>query len=291
VPSVLGDRQWTLIHGDCLNGETGLRSLADGSVHHVITDPPYEAEAHTQGRRIKTGGAGGFYGVANAPLTFDAMTPELRTGVAVEAGRITTRWVLAFCQVEAVQEWATELTAAGLVYKRSCVWIKPDGQPQLTGDRPGMGYEMFVTAHAPGKSRWNGGGKVGVYTAVRHQDHGPRHLRHPTVKPLPLMEAIIRDFTDPGDIIVDPFAGSGTTGVAAIRLGRRFIGWEMNGSYHAMARKRLEETREQPELIDSERFAREAGEKRQQTTLELERPFGDGEFAPAFLPPEDKESA
>lgn len=226
-------------------------------------------------RRIKTRGGHGEYGAtAYAPLNFAAMTAEVRDAVARQAGRLATRWVLVFCQVEAVSKWQDCLTAGGLNYKRTCLWIKPDGQPQLSGDRPGMGYETIVLAHAKGKTRWNGGGKVGIYEALRHQDHGPRHLRHPTVKPLPLMEALIRDFTDPGDLIVDPFAGSGTTGVAAVRLGRRFIGWECDPNFHALAVKRLTDAREQPELLALERFEREAGAKRKQTTLDLDKPFG-----------------
>lgn len=58
----------------------------------------------------------------------------------------------------------------------------------------------------------------------------------------------MRLFSDPGEVILDPFAGSGTTGVAAIRLGRRFVGWEMNSGYVAIARKRLAAAREQLEL-------------------------------------------
>jgi site-specific DNA-methyltransferase (adenine-specific) len=289
VASVLGDRQWALIHGDCLNGETGLRSLADGSVHHVITDPPYESEAHTLQRRAKRHQGGGVYEPQPMPLDFAPITAELRTGVSVEFGRITQRWTLVFCQIEAMHKWQEELTSAGLTYRRCVIWHKPDGQPQYSGDRPGMGYETIVTAHQPGRSEWNGGGGLGVYKFNKN-DYANK-TAHPTQKPLALMQALIRDFTDPGDIIVDPFAGSGTTGQAAIRLGRRFIGWESKLEYYEMARKRLEETREQRDLLDAERFAREAGEKRQQTTLELERPFGDGEFEPAFLPPEDKESA
>lgn len=244
--------------------------LPEHSVAHVITDPPYEADAHTQQRRIRSHATGSVYGsVGAAPLDFDAMTVDVRAAVSVQMARVVRRWVLAFCQVEAVSIWAATLTEAGLRYKRACVWIKPDGQPQLTGDRPGMGYETIVTAHQPGRSRWNAGGKIGVYSATRHQDHGPRHLRHPTVKPLPLMETLIRDFTDPGDIVCDPFAGSCTTGVACIRLGRRFIGWELDSRYYSMGLRRLTDAREQPELVAMDAFATEAKQKRQQTALDL----------------------
>ncbi len=59
------------------------------------------------------------------------------------------------------------------------------------------------------------------------------------------MELLVRLFSNPGDLILDPFAGSGTTGVAALRLGRRFLGWEMNPEYVEVARKRLANAREQ----------------------------------------------
>lgn len=68
---------------------------------------------------------------------------------------------------------------------------------------------------------------------------------HPTQKPISLMQALVRDFTDPDDLILDPFAGSGTTGVACRRLGRRFIGWERDPKYAEIARSRIDAAREQ----------------------------------------------
>lgn len=142
--------------------------------------------------------------------------------------------------------------AAGGKYKRSVVWVKPDSAPQFTGDRPAQAFEMIALGWAgTGRSEWNGGGKRGVYTAMvnnfgRLTDGRP----HPTQKPLGLMEALIRDFTDPNDLVCDPFAGSGTTGVAALRLGRRFVGWERDPRYHAVATKRLSRAREQLQMFE-----------------------------------------
>ncbi len=225
---------FTLHLGDCLDPNTGLASLADKSVDHVITDPPYEAEAHTLQQVGMRGGDGS--------LSFDAIDEETRAAIGLHAARLARRWTLAFCQAEAVAAWRGSLVAAGAVYKRSCVWIKPDGMPQLTGDRPAMGYESLVAAHAPGKSKWNGGGQHGVFVVNKG---GDERAGHPTQKPLALMEKLIRLFTDPGETILDPFAGSGTTGVAAIRMGRKFIGFEKDPKYHAIAMKRLTAAREQ----------------------------------------------
>lgn len=232
---------WTLTHGDCLDPVTGLASLADRSVDHVIMDPPYEAKAHTQAKRIRGGS------VATVPLDFAAISEDVRGAVSAHFARVARRWIVVFCQLEAAHLWSDALTAGGALYVRTGLWMKPNAQPQMTGDRPGVGYETMVIAHArngAGRMRWNGGGRVAVWSALI--EHEARV--HTTQKPIALMTALVRDFTDHGETILDPFAGSGTTGVAAIQNGRRFIGWERDERYHAVASKRLSEAREQPGL-------------------------------------------
>ncbi len=64
--------------------------------------------------------------------------------------------------------------------------------------------------------------------------------KHPTQKPVALLDRILRAASRPDDIILDPFVGSGTTGVAAVRLGRRFVGIEISADYLQMARRRIE---------------------------------------------------
>jgi hypothetical protein len=159
--------------------------------------------------------------------------------------RLARRWNLVFCQVEGAMKWRAALEAGGAVYKRTCQWIKPDGKPQYSGDRPGIGYESIVACHAPGRTTWNGGGSHGVF--IMNKSGDPR-TGHQTQKPLALMEQLVRLFSDQGELILDPFTGSGTTGVAAVRLGRRFVGWEMNPVYSEMARRRLAAAREQLEI-------------------------------------------
>ena len=140
-----GNSSWSLHEGDCL---AGIASMPDGSVDVVITDPPYEAEAHTSHRLVAR--AGGKLEVE--PLTFPPITEEQRTESARQMARLARRWILVFCQVEAAMKWRAALEAGGAVYKRTCQWIKPDGKPQYSGDRPGIGYESIVACHAPGRS-------------------------------------------------------------------------------------------------------------------------------------------
>jgi DNA modification methylase len=66
-------------------------------------------------------------------------------------------------------------------------------------------------------------------------------LLHPTEKPVRLAERIIALISDPGDTILDPFMGSGSFGVAAVRIGRKFKGMEINPNYFQISEKRIEE--------------------------------------------------
>lgn len=234
---------WELHHGDCL---AGLRSLPDKSVDHVITDPPYEKEVHTKQRRIYYSGRG----VAPPkPLDFAPITTKMRDLIAKEIVRVTRGWAMAFCQIEAVAAWRLAFTAAGGKWRRGAVWVK-GGMPQLTGDRPAQGCECIAIAWCGGgRSVWNGGGRPGVWS-MSHQADGHTRI-HPTQKPLALMEQLVRDFTMRGELICDPFAGGGSTGVAAVRLGRRFLGWELDANYHRVATARLGDVREQFDLFET----------------------------------------
>ena len=68
-----------------------------------------------------------------------------------------------------------------------------------------------------------------------------RKYGHPTIKPLPIIERLIENSSKEGDIILDPFMGSGTTAVAAKRLNRQYIGYELNKKYCEVANQRIEE--------------------------------------------------
>ena len=110
--------------------------------------------------------------------------------------------------------------------------------PQFSGDRPAVGFEPCTIAHASGGAmRWNGGGRAAVW---RHgTTKGLDRPDHPCPKPLSLMRELIEQFTDPDDVVLDPFCGSGTTLVAARDLGRRAIGIELSAAYAALAVERL----------------------------------------------------
>ncbi len=202
----------------CCDGFALARMLGPSAVDHVIGDPPYNARTHERARSLKDGGSDIAIDFAVLP-PLDTIVPPL-----VDCAR---RWVIAFCALEQLGAYEE---AGGDLFLRSGIWVRTNGTPQISGDRPAQGAEGIAILHRLGSKRWNAGGNRGVWTGPICRD--PRRI-HPTKKPLWLMEALLRDFTDPGDLVFDPTAGEGTTGEACLRLGRRFIGCEIDPRYHA----------------------------------------------------------
>ena len=211
------------------------------SVDVVVTDPPYGEVTHAGAR---SGRALGRPLVDFAPIAGGDLVRLCRRFV-----ELANRWVILTC------EWqhAAALEAAGAPLVRLGVWVKPNGAPQFTGDRPAMGWEAIAILHREGAKYWNGGGHRAVWTCPTEQGE------HPTQTPERLVAEWVRSFTDPQETILDPFMGSGTTGVAAVKLGRRFIGIEINEAYFELAVRRIGDAVKQPQL-----FVPEQGSKRQE---------------------------
>lgn len=226
------DGRITIYQGDCLKA---LKAI--GTVDHVITDPPYSERVHVGSRRPKEGQKRSSKpGVQKRELGFDHLTFRTQKRIAQWCGKNVRRWVLCFTDLEGSARWAHEFMTAELDHIRVGIWLKPNASPQFTGDRPGVGFEGIEIAHPKGAKRWNGGGKHGVWT---HNVAPSSKDRHPTEKPKELMQELILDFTDPGDVILDPFMGSGATLRAAKELGRRAIGIELDPKWVKVAIDRI----------------------------------------------------
>ena len=233
---------FTIYRGDCRDVIPVLP--VSESIVHVITDAPYEDEIHVAARdqRIKrtdgldTEGDFGFAGINAYRAEFAQLLVKHSTG-----------WTIISSLAEGVRAWRDDLQAAGAKWDTTLAWVKPDARPRFNGAGAARGFECFITCWCGrGYRSWNGGGKRGVYTYCVNTEkrHG-----HPTEKPVSLMGEIVADFTKPGQIILDPFMGSGTTGVAAIRHGRGFVGIENSQQWFDVARRRLSETLRQPDLF------------------------------------------
>jgi site-specific DNA-methyltransferase (adenine-specific) len=217
-----------LINGDCFEI---LRSMPDKSVDHVITDPPYGERTH-KGARINAHGG-------NA-IDFNSITEEQFFQLCTEFLRISRRWIIMTCELT----MAAKAEEKGFPVIRVGAWVKPNPTPQFTGDRPGQGWEAVLMLHDKGKKKWNGGGCAAVWI------HNKISGDHPTQKPLTLIKDWVADFTDPGETILDPFMGSGTTGVAALEMGRNFTGIEIDKKYFNIAQKRIESAASQQKLFE-----------------------------------------
>lgn len=207
-------------------------------IDHVFTDPPYGTEEthaqHLSSIVLKNG-------TSRQDLGFEGITGAELVEHAEAWVKLAKRWVVFTC------EWkhAHLLEEAGLLI-RFGIWRKPDGAPQFTGDRPGTGWEAVAVCHRPGKKAWNGGGRHAFWSIPKAGKYG-----HPTEKPEALFGAWIRDFSNIGETILDPFMGSGTTGAVALKLGRKFIGIERDAKHFAVACRRIEEAYKQPDLFVS----------------------------------------
>lgn len=251
-----GHARWALVRGDSARC---LRRLPDAAVAHVITDPPYSDHVHAKVRRggsvhepdVDEPGRPKRATISTAAvLGFDAITQTQRDLCAAEFARVAARWVLTFCDDESAGDWVSSNRAAGLDHVRIGHWWKLGATPQFTGDRPATGAESIVIAHRRGRKRWNGGGRHATWAHAVCNDSDRFHT---TQKPLALMLELVEQFTDPDDLVLDPFAGSGTTGVACLRLGRRFIGVERDAAYARKARARLDAEVRGLSLRDAER--------------------------------------
>lgn len=221
------DEHVTLFHGDC---REVLAGMEDRSVNAVITDPPYTERTH-KGAKSNAGKGHG----ARA-INFVSITDDDLTSVIAELGRVTSGWVVASLDYRhAVQYDVTP--PPGLRVPRVGVWMKTNPMPSISADRPAQGWEAICYMHRDDeKLKWNGGGRAGNYYLPVEQGQG-----HPTAKPLVMVQDFVRRFTNHGDTILDPFAGSGTTLRAAVNEGRKAIGVELDERYCEVIAKRLDQ--------------------------------------------------
>jgi len=243
----------TLYLGDCLDIMPTL-----GTVDHILADPPYEEVLHEAMGALRTLRTDGKEYASNRMngLSFEGID-GIRAAFSKAAVNTSSGWVILFTLAEGVREWRDMLQTAKAKYDTCLAWVKPDATPRFNGQGAARGFECAVTAWAgKGHKKWNAGGKRGVYTHL--VNNSDRTGLHPTEKPVSLMAELLTDFTNEGQTILDPFTGSGTTGVAAVRMGRKFIGIEKDPAYFELACNRLRAAQS-----GARGFSRQARDERQ----------------------------
>lgn len=199
----------------------------------IITDPPYGIGYVTNHRKVKD---------TPAMLQNDAAAPLWC--VPMMAGALRDGGALYLCtSLSVMDDWRAAIIAAGLTIKTPIIWDKGNWTAgDLEGDF-GNQVEPVLFAHK-GRHRLRAGRKANLWCVPR-----PPAGDHPTPKPVPLMAGMVESSTDAGDLVADWFMGEGTTGVAAVRVGRRFVGIEIEPRYFDTACRRIEAAQRQYTLF------------------------------------------
>lgn len=207
-----------LWRGDCLDVMPGL-----GVVDAVITDPPYSARTHIGHDKLD--------GVESMRELGYSAWDEATIEKAVGAfAAICTGWIVAMCDHSQVPWYSEAMAMRGRYVFAPLPWYVTGSRVRLQGDGPSCWVTWIVVSRTKAQAKW--GTLPGGYI-----ERGEQH--HMGGKPVELMDALVRDYSRKGDLVLDPCMGSGTTGVSAVKLGRRFLGIEKDPQYFDIAVDRI----------------------------------------------------
>jgi site-specific DNA-methyltransferase (adenine-specific) len=233
----MGPVSATVITGDCLDV---LRTLAPGSVDAIVTDPPYGMRWNTDSTRFSGGVA------PNARTEYQKRgIPQGKADWGTVAGDDVVFDPAPWLAFPKVVIWGANHFAARLPVGTTLVWLKKHDY-------------HFGTFLSDAEIGWQKGG-YGVYChralfppPSRMAENDGKHPAHPTQKPVELMRWCIRRLNlAPGSLVLDPYCGSGSTGVAAVMEGMTFLGIEREPAYADVARRRIAEAQAQTTLFES----------------------------------------
>ena len=234
-------RPWTLVQGEAL---PALIAMPDASVDAVITDPPYSSGGFS--RDDKSRDTDAKYSLSTALGRFPSFGGDSRDQRSyfswcalwiAECVRVLKPggYFLAFTDWRQLPVMSDAVQAGGVFWRGIVAWDKGRGAraPHKGYFKHQCEYVVWGTKGAAVQLTHDGPFDGCQQVTVRQADKF-----HLTGKPTALMRELARPVV-PGGLILDPFAGSGSTGVGALLMGRRFIGVEREAAYVAIARERL----------------------------------------------------
>ena len=213
-----------------------MREMPDACVDLVVTDPPYEVSV--------TSGGGTINNIKKLKRTLEPVQ-GIDKGYDIEAYGAEFLRVL---KEPNIYIWCSKAqlvrTMDFYVTRHKCkfevlVWAKTNALPTYSNKYISDKEYCLYFYRGKGKTAPHSyeDAKTVYIAPINHADK--KKYGHPTIKPLLLTERMIRNSSRPGQIVLDAFMGSGTTGVACKRNGRRFIGIELNRSYYDIAVGRI----------------------------------------------------
>lgn len=204
--------------------------LADVEADHCITDPPYSERTHGAYREMPS--------LGRRAITYGAFSGD--DVIQFVADWNVPGWLVAMTDHTLIPSWERAALGAGRYAFAPLAAVEPGQRVRLVGDGPAQ-WSVFIMASRPKTrqmQRW--GALRGAYVVpYGHTRRGAGETGVIGGKPIWLMRAIVRDYSRPGDLIVDPCAGGGTTLLAAAIEGRRAIGAEIDPETYHKAVERL----------------------------------------------------
>lgn len=211
---------YELLHGDCLEL---MKDIPDGSVDMVLTDPPYGMSFQSDHRKNKYDK---IKGDSNLNWLDDFVNEIYRVSKPNTAHYV-------FCSFHHIDKFKQAIERKFKI-KNILTWVKNNtSMGDLKGDFAPK--TEFVIFFHKGRKLINGKRDSNVLEFKRTQNK-----LHPTQKPVDMLEFMIEKFSDESDTILDPFMGSGSTGVACLNTNRNFIGIELDETYFNLAKERIE---------------------------------------------------
>ena len=237
-----------IILGDCL---PTLQSIASESIDLVVTDPPYHIVSggcsndgrYSMGgvlsRQNKRVGEGKIFDYNN--ISFSEWVPQVY--------RVLKPSTHCYLMINArnLKELQQAAEDSGFVFQNLIVWDKGNVTPN----------KWYLNAHELILMLRKGAAKninnMGEKNILRVPNITHKKL-HPTEKPVDLMKIFVQNSTQVGDVVLDPFMGAGSVGVACQQIGRKFIGCEIDEQYYNIAAERLSAIDSQTETLENEQL-------------------------------------
>lgn len=256
---------------DCLEG---LKNLPDESVDLVVTDCPYkissggstagkegmpsgmlskniEYEINENGRRVRKGTKHINLGGILDDSVRDVMAGKIFTHNNIDfeewlpdVYRVLKPSTHCYIMINSrnLRELQEKAEAVGFKFQNLLAWVKNTATP----NKYYMQKMEFILMLRKGAAK--NINDMGCTNLLSYKNF-MGNKQHPTEKPVQLMEVMIGNSSQPGDLVLDPFAGSGSTLIAAKNLGRDYIGYEIDPKYYEVAVKRLDQTNVQQKLF------------------------------------------
>lgn len=235
---IIKTERYTLYQG---NAYTLIDELIKSGVkvNHIITDPPYNISHENNFNTLKNPRQGVDFGEWDRDFDLFSWIPKYEKILDKNGSMIV------FCSYRYISFIIKTMEENNLEVKDVIVWKKSNPMPRNTDRRYVQDMEFAVWAVKKG-SKWtfNKSADCPYMRSLFETSTvaGNEKAGHPTQKSLKLMQEIIKIHTNENDAVIDPFMGSGTTGVACINSGRKFIGIELDKNYFSIAADRLNKT-------------------------------------------------